>query len=212
MNTEYTKIETLYDRDEKFNVMPGKWRLPEFEYLANLEWVFTEKIDGTNIRIEWSPLSITIRYKGRTDNAQMPTFLLAKLQEVVTTDKLLSIFPDSEVVLYGEGYGAKIQKGGGNYIPNGVGFILFDILINDWWLKREEIEDIAMKLGIPVVPIVGRGTLNEATNMARGYMSTFGNFQAEGLVVKPKYELSLRNRRRLIGKIKARDFGYVEKS
>jgi len=48
---EYHKIETLLDRDEKFKVIQGKWRLPEFEYLQDNQWMFTEKVDGTNIRI-----------------------------------------------------------------------------------------------------------------------------------------------------------------
>lgn len=51
---EYPKIETLFDRDEvTHKVIVGKWRLPEFEYLQNNNWSFTEKIDGTNVRVMW---------------------------------------------------------------------------------------------------------------------------------------------------------------
>jgi len=40
----------------------------------------------------------------------------------------------------------KIQKGGGNYIADGVDFVLFDVWINGIWLERENVEDIAEKL------------------------------------------------------------------
>ena len=87
--------------------------------------------------------------------------------------------------LYGEGYGARIQ-GGGNYNPNGVDFVLFDILIGEWWLQRKDVEDVATKLGITVVPIIGIGTLIEAVaRVKQGFNSTWGNFSAEGIVVKP---------------------------
>lgn len=77
---EYPKIETLLNRDPKtFKVIEGQWRLPEFAYLADAEWLFTEKIDGTNVRIQWE--EGVLRFGGRTDNAQMPTVLLAELQD-----------------------------------------------------------------------------------------------------------------------------------
>ena len=53
---EYHKITTVFDRDpeNKFKTLiDGQFSKPEFEYLANNEWDFTEKVDGTNIRIIW---------------------------------------------------------------------------------------------------------------------------------------------------------------
>ena len=35
--------------DRKFIL--GEWTTPELKYLKDNQWVFTEKIDGTNIRI-----------------------------------------------------------------------------------------------------------------------------------------------------------------
>ena len=144
---EYHKIESLFDRDEKtFKFIEGKFRLPEFEYLKDNIWTYTEKIDGTNIRIGWNGEDIEIG--GRTNNAQIPTFLLARINELFTKEKLADIFaknPEEElsVILFCEGYGAKIQKGGGNYIPDGVDLALFDIKIGTWWLKREDVEGIS---------------------------------------------------------------------
>jgi len=202
---EYHKIETLLDRDEKFKVIKDKWRLPEFQYLRNNDWLWTEKIDGTNIRVMWMP-EVGIKFAGKTDNAQMPPFLLNKLQDLFTKEKMQTVFPDAHVCLYGEGFGAKIQSGG-KYIPNGCDFILFDVKVEEWWLERLNIEDIATKLDIKIVPIVGTGTLNDAIEKTRcGFNSVFGSFQAEGLVVRPPVTLFTRKGEKLLGKIKEKDF------
>ena len=34
--------------------------------------------------------------------------------------------------------GMKIQKGGGRYIKDEVSFILFDVKIDKWWLRRPD--------------------------------------------------------------------------
>jgi ATP-dependent RNA circularization protein (DNA/RNA ligase family) len=201
---EYPKIETLFDRDEKtFKVVEGKWRCPEFEYLKDNKWLFTEKVDGTNVRIMWNGLAL--RFGGRSDNAQMPTFLLTKLQELFPPEKFTT-FTDG-VCLYGEGYGAKIQKGGGNYIANGVDFVLFDVKIGEWWLERPSIEEVALNFGIKTVPIIHTGAISEAVNMVgAGIKSTWGDFLMEGLVIRPLVTMFNRKGQRIIGKIKTRDF------
>ncbi len=86
---EYPKIQSIYKRDEQTHLfLEGEWSLPEFAYLSNNEWEWTEKIDGTNIRIIWTPKSDKweeahiawgVSVKGKTDRAQIPKFLLDKL-------------------------------------------------------------------------------------------------------------------------------------
>jgi hypothetical protein len=111
--------------------------------------------------------------------------------------------------LYGEGYGARIQKGG-NYLPDRTDFILFDVKVDTWWLTRESIEDIATKLAIPIVPVIGKGTLLQAVSYVKhGFTSTIAvntKYQAEGLIMKPPVELFNRNGHRVISKIKFKDF------
>ncbi|MEA3445621.1 MAG: RNA ligase family protein, partial [Bacteroidota bacterium] len=86
----------------------------------------------------------------------------------------------------------------------------FDCRIENWWLQRESIEDIAKQLEIGIVPIIGRGTLLEAVEYCKaGYKSTIAenkNYDAEGLVLKPKVELFNRKGERVISKIKYKDF------
>ena len=205
---EYPKIQSVFKRDEKTHkFIMDQWSLPEFEYLQNNLWVCTEKVDGTNIRIMWDNIGGR-KFGGKTDNAQIPVFLYEKLEHLFTDEKLRTVFPDHPVCLYGEGYGARIQKGGGNYIPDGVDFVLFDVWIDRWWLKREDVEDVAEKLGIEVVPVIHEGSITEAVQLVKsGQLSSrWGCFQAEGLVCKPRIELFARNSRRIITKIKTKDF------
>jgi hypothetical protein len=206
---DYHKIQTVFKRDmdsKHKTLLEGKWTLPEFEYLAGNTWVFTEKVDGTNIRIMFQDGSIT--FGGKTDSAQIPAQLVTRLNErfLPLTDRMNEIFGGGDACLYGEGYGAKIQKGGGNYRPD-QDFVLFDVKVGDWWLQRANVEDVAAKLGVDVVPIIGEGTLFDAINWAkRGIESTWGEFEAEGIVARPKTELKTRSGERLITKIKCRDF------
>ena len=206
---EYHKIQSVFKRSEDGKKMLfGQYSLPEFEYLAENEWVFTEKVDGTNIRVMWQDGKVT--FGGKTDNAQIPAFLVTRLQELFLNDaaiaKFKEKFPDG-CCLYGEGYGAKIQKGGGNYKADGVDFVLFDVNVAGWWLLREDMEEIAVLFGIEPVPIIGRGTLPHMVAMAEaGFDSTWGPFKAEGIVAKPVTELRTRRDERIVTKIKAKDF------
>lgn len=185
-----------------------EYSLPEFEFLKDNTWIFTEKVDGTNIRVMWDGKGIT--FGGKTDNAQIPQFLVKRLQEVFLTDLAKQKFSDKfgeegGVCLYGEGYGAKIQKGG-NYRPD-QDFVLFDVKIGEWWLQRIDVEDVGDYFDIDIVPIIGGGTLNEMAIMARqGFDSVWGGFKAEGIVARPKLELRARNGHRIITKIKSKDF------
>jgi len=213
---QYPKIQGLYKRylegDNKGKFIIGKYSLPEFELLKNIKWVWTEKIDGTNIRVIWNGLEEIVEFKGKTDKAEVPKHLSEKLKQLFPKDKMSEVFAMEgvfpNICLYGEGYGYKIQSGG-KYVESKyeVNFILFDIRIGDYWLKREDLEKIANQLGIKVVPVVGEGTIGEAIEfIKKGFTSTFGNFIAEGIVIKPKIELRDRRRQRIITKIKVKDF------
>ena len=141
---KYHKIQTVFKRDPetKFKtLLNGQYSMPEFEYLKDCEWIGTEKVDGTNIRVMFD--GDTISFGGKTDQAQIPSNLINRLNKKflpqIETFENLFINPDqtdrAEVCLYGEGYGAKIQKGGGNYRLD-QDFVLFDIKIGQWWLKK----------------------------------------------------------------------------
>ena len=206
---EYHKINTLFKRDmesKNKTLIIGEYSMPEFEYLKDNKWSLTEKIDGTNIRVIWDYVNKDITFKGKTDNASIPANLFKELTLMFTTEKFVEVFSETDVCLYGEGYGAKIQNGG-NYIPDGNDFILFDIKVGEWWLKREDVLGIAGKLDLDVVPDLGIGTLDAMIKLVKsGFESRIGNCKAEGIVARPLVELKARNGERIITKLKFRDF------
>jgi len=191
---QYHKIQTVFLRDPENRhktLLDGQWAKPEFGILKDIEWTYTEKIDGTNIRIMWD--GENVRFGGKTDNAQIPTVLISTLQDTFTKEIMLAAFPEAtEACLYGEGYGMKIQKGG-NYIPDKADFILFDVKIGEWWLLRESVEEISNNLNVGIVPILGKGSLTNAIEMVKeGFTSTISHnkeYIAEGLIMKPSTEL-----------------------
>lgn len=210
-HTKYHKIQSVWKRNrETGRFLFDQFSIPEFAYLFSNEWEWTEKIDGTNIRIGWGPNGRFIQ--GRTERAQIPAHLFNELDVMFNPDALAEVFqyPDQQLVLYGEGIGPKIQGCGTRYRSEKPDFVLFDVRIGRWWLKREDVEGIAAKMGLHFAPIVGSGTLQEAAAYTQsGFKSRVaedGDLDAEGLVLRPTVELFARNGERIITKLKTRDF------
>jgi hypothetical protein len=207
---DYHKIQSMFKRDMTKNgkMLLGEWTLPEFEYLKDNKWIFTEKVDGTNIRVSFDGEKIT--YGGRHENSQIPSELVNRLKDIF--DSKIELFKEKfagekiEVDLYGEGYGAGIQKVGVSYGKTKE-FVLFDVLIGGFWLSRENVEDIAGFFQLDVVPVIGEGTLADAQKLVEdGFNSKWGEFFAEGIVARPLTELLTKRGGRIITKIKHRDY------
>lgn len=207
---EYHKIEPPFIREDGTKkLIEGKFKNETLEFLKDLKWQFTEKIDGTNISIVWD--GHKVEFHGRTERAQIPAHLVNKLNDLfggqVNEEMFEQIFGDTPMILYGEGYGYKIQNGGA--YRDDVSFILFDVYqpTTDVWLKREAVEDIAKKLGIEVVPIILEGTIDDAVQFVKTEpQSTIGKAKMEGVVGRPYIELKDRMGKRVITKIKVFDF------
>lgn len=202
----YPKIETIFERDPKtFKVDENKIKDPIYTLIK--EWEFTEKIDGTNIRIIYDGTS-NIKFGGRTENAQLPCELLNLLHEDIKFEPFHETFGEKNVIIFGEGYGAKIQNGGG-YSPTQK-FIAFDILIGErYWLNREDVESICNKLGLDIVPLIGYMSLEEGVKIVKeGFKSKIGNgsMDSEGLIGRTRIPLFDSKHNRLICKIKTKDF------
>ncbi len=206
---EYHKIYSPFVRDQVTNkLIRGEWSRPEFGYLSDKKWIATEKVDGTNIRVMWNGKDVVLG--GKTDAASLPADLVRVLQEKFMTigarQKFAEKFADKHVCFYGEGYGAKIQKGGGNYRPD-QGFVLFDVKIGDTWLNIGAVAGIAESFEMEIVPTVKEGTLAELIEFVESRpKSTYGDFESEGIVARPEMVLLDNNRQRLITKIKVKDF------
>lgn len=209
MIREYHKIPTIYNRatDGSKKLIEGSWRDETVQYLSKNDWIFTEKIDGTNIRVYWDGHNVS--FYGRTERANIPSHLFNKLLELFSTNEVEQLFEqkfgEKEVILFGEGYGNKIQSGG-DYRSD-VSFILFDVMICGNYQPRSTVEDIATTFGIEIVPIIFIGTINEAVEYVKTKpMSTIGTAHMEGLVGRPLIELQDRTGNRVIVKIKVNDF------
>lgn len=112
----YQKINTIFMRDVNNIIMPYAGYVdPVLTWLENCKFRCEEKIDGTNMRIEVvsnfnmsadyetesliptgklmtamiTGVSFEVRFKGKTDNAQIPKKLLAFMQKKYTPDVVL---------------------------------------------------------------------------------------------------------------------------
>jgi len=208
---EYGKIETLYERDEASKkLIIGKFRNAYVEFLQNVEWEFTEKVDGTNIRVHWD--GHKVEFGGRTDKAQIPAHLLNKLNDLfggeVNEEIFEQRFGDKDVILFGEGYGDKIQTNGYTN-KDEVNFILFDVMIGGNYQPRIAVEEISKYFNVGCVPILLKGTINDGVNYVfnnRKSRVSKVDGEIEGLVGRPKFEMRDRCGNRVIVKIKFRDF------
>lgn len=206
---EYNKIESVFKRatDGSKKLIEGQYNNPTVEFLADMPWRWTEKIDGTNIRVHWD--GHKVEFGGRTDRAQIPAPLVNKLNEMFGGNNAEELFEQkfgqADVILFGEGYGSKIQNGG--LYRDDVSFIVFDVMINGNYQPRASVEDIAQCFGVDVVPVIHTGTVAEAVKIVKSKPnSTFGSAKMEGLVGVPVFELHDRVGKRLIVKVKACDF------
>lgn len=210
---EYHKIETLFQRDTEGskNLVEGLYRNETVRFLKDLHWEWTEKVDGTNVRIHWD--GHKVEFGGRTDNAQMPVPLLNKLQEYfggeVNAQLFEQTFGERDVIIFGEGYGAKIQSGGDYTDGKTTDFIMFDLMIGSNYQNRESVERCADTFGVKTVPVVGRGDLESAVEFVKSHpKSELGmkTHDMEGIVCRPIIELNDRCHNRVIVKIKWEDF------
>jgi len=216
---EYAKMETVFNRDKETFVVTDELRNPVFGIINS--WQVTEKIDGMNIRVLFSADG-KVEFRGRTDAAQLPGDLIKYLYETFTPDKMKVLWnkekdgvvtvDPTDIILYGEGYGAGIQKGGGDY-GKAKRFRLFDVLIGGrWWLNWQNTLDVADKLGIQTAPYLGELPLPEIVDRVRtGFTSLVMDEghkerQAEGIVARTIEPLFDMRGNRVIIKLKTKDF------
>ena len=215
---EYHKIETMFERDEKFNVIENKLRNPVYGTIKT--WRASEKLDGTNIRVYLTTEGET-KIRGRSDNADIKGDLIDWIQKRMPVEKMKEVLwrPNKEgvvepveIVLYGEGLGAGIQSGG-HYLKEKE-FVLFDVLIgNKWWLDYDAVMGIANSFGIKHATDLGIMTLEEIIEKVKTGMpslfakeNTGADIEAEGIVARPLETLYDKRMNRIIIKIKSIDF------
>lgn len=213
---EFPHIDTMWKRKQDGTKRPpiicGEYSNLELQYLKDLTWLGTEKLDGTNVRISLTP-RVTQFFGRHGDN--LPSLLYEYLTDVFV-DRAMSgalkrqfiaaFDEETPVTLFGEGVGAKVHPGSGKYgfDPK---FILFDVKVGDWWLTRPNVEDVGRGLQLPVAPVVFTGKLYDAhMRTVNGMESTFGDCFMEGLVLQPMIQLFNRKGERILCKVKHQDY------
>ena len=221
----YTKINTLYKRNlesKNHEIIPGEYSDPEVEYLKDLLWECYLKVDGTNMHYQWD--GHTLEIHGKTERANIPPKLKEVMNNLVTKEMMEEEFPlkydengneiPMMVRIYGEGCGQGIQKCGKAYDPKSNRFVVFDVLIDNWWLNRKDVEDICNRLNLEIVPLIGTMTITEAEQLVKqGFKDTIAktDLEAEGLVCRPLFGIKKRNGERIITKIKKCDYDLLER-
>ena len=213
MFNPYQKIPTIFTRNTVSKVLSKSYINPIVEYLKDLIWGWTEKIDGTNVGINWDGHKVS--FQGRTEDAEFTPKQLDFLNEMFAGEDMAQIFEqkfgEKETTIYGELYGNDIQKVGRDYRED-YGFRVFDVKINGFYLSRQNVEDVATYFGLEIVPIVGQGTLQEAILYVLCHQkSTVDGCRAplEGVVARPLVDIYNNKGERILVKIKRQDFKAV---
>ena len=209
---EYQKIETLYKFDSSKRKFVREFYNPLVEYLAPLTWFATEKIDGTNTRIQWD--GHKFNFSGRTDQSVLPNEVIALLNERFDHGMEVAFeqkFGNKEVILFMESFGGKIQNG--VYSIKQERLIGFDIMVGDIYLDRLVAFDIFKAFGFETVNYQLFANLQSAIDFVsskpRSYID--GNATIEGLVVLPEKRIYDHMGNRIIVKIKVKDLEKLEK-
>lgn len=116
------------------------------------------------------------------------------------------------VYIYGEYFGADIQKCGSRYIQNGNDFLVFDIKQQGWWTPKDVRDALCKYLKLNTVPFLGVMTLKEIEDKVRaGFTTQFDRaadptMLEEGIVARPTIPLCDGSGNRIIVKVKYCDY------
>jgi hypothetical protein len=116
------------------------------------------------------------------------------------------------IYIYGEYFGSGVQKGGGRYIQNGNGFVVFDICQQGWWLPKENRDALCRGLNLETVPYIGNMTLADIEQMVmNGFPTRFERAAdptliEEGIVARPVVPICDGRGNRIIVKVKYCDY------
>ena len=213
--TKYSKYSSPFKKDEKF-----KNTIETSQILPVGRWIKTEKIDGTNIRIIITKSDndgnrivyvgsrkLILNPKDKTSNQYMDCL------NDINFNKLKEYFEeiDSTIIIYGEGYGSGVQKGG--IYSSKKNYRVFDIRIGNAYQDFEYIEKVCIDNQLNIVPVIGEVreiTYGECITSLDKFKETLikegdGGIP-EGIVYKFEPVLLNKYGERLIFKVKFKDF------
>lgn len=168
-----------------------------------------EKIHGTSTHIAWKFENKTIRFSsGGESNTRFTAlfdldFIKAKFEE---------IFPDQDVIIYGEAYGGK-QQGMSHTYGKELKFIGYDVKVGHVWLNVPNAEDVCTQFNIEFDYYdkieVTLDNFNKYRDMPSVMAVRNGITEPkkrEGIVLRPLIEFTTNNGERVICKFKPDEF------
>jgi len=169
-----------------------------------------EKIHGTSAHIGWKFENKNLHiFSGGESHEKFIklfdlNFLKAKFEEV---------FPDMDVLIFGEAYGGK-QQGMSHTYGKELKFIGFDVKVGDYWLNVPNAEDVCKQFNIEFVAYnkieVNLDNFNRFRDMPSIQAVRNGiteEKKREGIVLRPLVEMRVNNGDRIICKYKPEEFG-----
>jgi len=240
----YPSIENLYVRDdETHKLVVGVAKRPDF--LQVDRWHVTEKIDGMNIRLilTWDNGYPHVDIRGRTDKANLPGDFadsafgddgspywsqdslankLASGLSDITGDGDGSGIGELAMIVFGEGYGPGIQKGGGDYASH-KSFRAFDVATfrvtngdeysKPLWRTWDDVVTVAAQLDIDTAPVLAvDASTAEVEELVRSMLTSdvsaaegTGNAVPEGVIARTDPYLFDFRGHRVMFKLKGHD-------
>jgi hypothetical protein len=164
-----------------------------------------EKIHGTSAHLSWKFETKTLHFSsgGESHERFCELFNIGQLK-----DKFGEIFPDIDVVIFGEAYGGK-QQGMSHTYGKELKFIGFDVKVGEHWLNVPNAEDVCGQFGIEFVHYnkieVSLENLTALRDMPSVQAARNGcgtDKKREGIVCRPLVEMRINNGDRVICKYK----------
>jgi hypothetical protein len=148
----YLKIPNIFTRDPKTHQTTEEFSEDAFKYLYKATWYALEKIDGTNICVNWDGHRVS--YTGRQEKSTFTPEQKAVLDDMFMTtafeELCESTFGEKTATVFGEFAGKTIQKVGSLYNPDNF-FIAFDVVVGETWCQLETAVEICRGLGLDFV-------------------------------------------------------------
>jgi hypothetical protein len=167
-----------------------------------------EKIHGTSAHVNWKDGELIFFSGGYKQDAFVSMFNPEWLKTLFGIR-----YPKTQVIIYGEAYGGKIQAMSKTY-GDIVRFVAFEVKMGDRWLAVPEAEEVAKSLSFDFVPYKLIHTTMDEINAERDADSVQAvkngvgeGKMREGVVLRPIYEAVDKWGARIIAKHKREEFG-----
>jgi hypothetical protein len=195
----YAHIENLY--------RPKAQRILQFKRCFALE-----KIHGTSAHIRWSDGALHFFSGGETHDKFVALFDQAALVAAFTEHRV------ERCVVHGEAYGGKQQGMAKVYGPK-LRFVAFDVHVGDKWLdvpaaaafvtgtlKLEFVHYVDTSTDVAALDALRDGLSQQSLRNGQADGAMYDSSKAEGVVLRPPFEVTLNSGERLCAKHKRAEF------